>query len=90
MQISEPTLCPSHYHCSVRNQAQAKLLVEQNTVSSLTAHYEDLKAAQAHLANSYAQQQATINRLREDLDKVCVRGGGGGGGFSFIEIGVSA
>lgn len=51
-------------------QVQAKLLVEQNTVQSLTAHYEDLKSAQDHLANSYSQQQATITRLREDLDKV--------------------
>lgn len=52
-------------------QVQAKLLVEQNTAQSLTAHYEDLKSAQDHLANSYSQQQATITRLREDLDKVC-------------------
>lgn len=37
---------------------------------SLSAHYEDLKAAQAHLTNSYSQQQATITRLREDLDRV--------------------
>lgn len=52
------------------HQAQAQLLVERNTVQSLTAHYEDLKAAQTHLNNSYSQQQATITRLREDLDRV--------------------
>jgi hypothetical protein len=52
------------------HQAQAQLLVERNTVQSLSAHYEDLKAAQTHLNNSYNQQQATITRLREDLDRV--------------------
>lgn len=55
-------------------QAQAKLLVERNTVQSLSAHYEDLKAAQAHLTNSYTQQQSTITRLREELDKVSCPG----------------
>lgn len=49
---------------------KAQLLLEQNTVKILTTHYEDLQRAQEHLSTSSSQLQATIQRLRGDLDRV--------------------
>lgn len=58
-------------------QEHATLLVERNTVSSLSVHVEDLKESKAQLANALSQVEAHNNRLRSELDEVraCLCGG---------------
>jgi len=55
-------------------QEHANLLVEQNSVASLTAYNDDLKESRAQLANAVKQMEASSSRLRAELDQVGAAG----------------
>lgn len=55
-------------------QEHANLLVEQNSVASLTAYNDDLKESRAQLANAVKQMEASSSRLRAELDQVGASG----------------